>query len=50
VLAESRQKAEQWMAKQGTKPRSLVGGVAIVLIWVLVAVVLSLWVTTALGH
>jgi uncharacterized membrane protein YkvA (DUF1232 family) len=50
VLAESRQKAEQWMAEQGAKPRSLVGGVAIVLIWVVVAVVLSFWVATALGR
>jgi hypothetical protein len=43
VLAESRQKAEQWMADQGSKPRSLGGAVAIVLIWVAVAAMISLW-------
>lgn len=50
VLAESRQKAERWLAEQGTKPRSLAGAVAIVLIWLSVAVVLSLQVSTALGR
>lgn len=50
VLAESRQKAEQWMAEQRSKPRSAGGAVAIVLVWVVVAVMLSLWATTALGR
>ncbi len=50
VLAESRLKAEQWMAEQGSKPRSLIGGLAIVLIWLAVGVALSLWVSAALGR
>jgi uncharacterized membrane protein YkvA (DUF1232 family) len=49
VLAESRQKAEQWMAHQGSKPRSLGGAVAIVLIWVAVAAMISLWAAGFLG-
>lgn len=49
VLAESRHQAEQWMAGQGAKPRSLIGAVAIVLVWLAVALALSLWVVTALG-
>lgn len=49
VLAESRHQAEQWMAEQGTKPRSRAGAVAIVLVWLAVALMLSLWVATALG-
>lgn len=50
VLDESRQKAERWFAERGTKPRSLAGAVVIALIWVLFAVVLSLWAVTALGR
>lgn len=50
VLAESRQKAEQWMAEQGSKPRSLGGAVAIVLIWVVVGAMVALWAATALGR
>ena len=37
VLEESRQKAEHWMAQQGTRPRSVVGGLLIVLIWLVSA-------------
>ncbi|MEP6876114.1 MAG: YkvA family protein [Burkholderiales bacterium] len=48
VLEESRQKAERWMAESREKPRSLVGGVAIVLIWIVVAAVLALWLASAL--
>lgn len=49
VLAESRLKAEQWIADQGAKPRSLAGAVAIALIWVIVAAMISLWAVRALG-
>lgn len=49
VLAESRHQAEQWMAEQGAKPRSRASAVAIVLVWLVVALMLSLWVATALG-
>ncbi len=37
------------MAEQGAKPRSRAGAVAIVLVWLVVALMLSLWVATALG-
>lgn len=47
VLDESRRKAEQWFAERGAKPRSWAGAVVIALIWVLFAVVLSLWAITA---
>jgi len=50
VLAEARQKAEQWLAAQGAKPRSLVGAAVVVLLWCVVAVVLVSWTTTALGR
>jgi len=50
VLEDSRQKAEQWMAESDRKPRSLAGGVAIVLIWTAVAAALSVWLATALGR
>lgn len=43
VLAESRDKAERWMAEQGAKPRSVVGAVGIVVVWVGCAVALAWW-------
>lgn len=49
VLAESRQKAEDWMAQQNTRPRSRAGAVAIVGLWLLVAVTVALWAVPALG-
>ena len=49
VLLESRAKAEEWMAASSSKPKSLVGAVAIVAVWLLVASVLSLWVVNALA-
>jgi len=50
VLEESRQKAEQWIAEQRSKPRSITGAVAIVVIWMLVAATLTLWVISPLGR
>ncbi len=50
VLIDSREQAERWLAEQGARPRSLVGAIAIVLIWLAVAAVLSVWVSTALGR
>lgn len=49
VLAESRQQAEQWIAQRGSMPRSRSGAVAIVLIWVVVAAMLSMWAAAASG-
>ena len=37
VLAESRQKAEQWIAGQKDKPRSYVAAALILLIWIALA-------------
>jgi len=48
VLVEARQMAEQWMSEQGAKPRSLIGAVAIVLVWLVIALMLALWFSTAL--
>jgi len=50
VLAESRQKAEQWLAAQGAKPRSLAGAAVVVLLWCVAAGMLVLWTTRALGR
>jgi uncharacterized membrane protein YkvA (DUF1232 family) len=50
VVTDSRLKAEQWMAAQRAKPRSRVGGVVIVLLWLLVAALLGLWATDGLGR
>jgi uncharacterized membrane protein YkvA (DUF1232 family) len=42
VLTECRQQVEDWMTQAGKKPRSVVGGVAVVAIWSVVGVAL-LW-------
>jgi uncharacterized membrane protein YkvA (DUF1232 family) len=47
VVAESRHKAEQWMADQGSKPRSVVGAVMIVLVWCLAAALFLWWAASA---
>ncbi len=47
VLAESRLKAEQWMAAENARPRSLVGALAIGAIWLAVGLSLALWVASA---
>jgi uncharacterized membrane protein YkvA (DUF1232 family) len=48
VLQASREQAERWMAERASQPRSRAAGVAIVVIWLVVAVVLSRWAITAL--
>jgi uncharacterized membrane protein YkvA (DUF1232 family) len=50
VVEESRRKAEQWMAEQGSKPRSRAGSFVIVLVWLIVGTMLSLWLVTAVGR
>lgn len=47
VLAESRLKAEQWMADENARPRSLAGALAIGAIWLTVGLSLALWVASA---
>ncbi len=47
VLAESRLKAEQWMADENARPRSLAGALAIGAIWLAVGLSLALWVASA---
>jgi uncharacterized membrane protein YkvA (DUF1232 family) len=49
VLAESRVKAENWLAADEAKPRSLLGAAVIVAIWLGVAALLSLWLIKALA-
>ncbi len=49
VLAESRERAQQWMAQSSSKPRSRAGAMGIVLVWLAVGVMLSLWLATTLG-
>jgi uncharacterized membrane protein YkvA (DUF1232 family) len=43
VVQASRQRAEQWMAEVGSRPRSRVGAIAIVLIWVALVAALGAW-------
>lgn len=43
VLAECRAQAEAWMAAQGAKPRSRMGAVLVVAVWIAVAVALWHW-------
>ena len=45
VLAECRQQADRWMAETGTKPRSVAGAVAIVLIWIVASAAAAYWLT-----
>mgnify|MGYP002624295667 FL=1 len=48
VLAESRARAEAWMAASAAKPRSIAGAIGIVVIWLAVGAVLSMWVVRSL--
>lgn len=48
VLAESRAKADAWMASSDTRPRSRVGALAVVVVWLLVAGALLLWLVSAM--
>ncbi len=50
VLAESRTKADEWMTTSSAKPRSTVGAVVIVALWLVLAYVLSLWAVKALAQ
>ena len=43
VLAQSREKAQAWIAERRSKPRSLAGALAIALLWVALAVVAVMW-------
>lgn len=46
VVSECRGRADEWMTVQGKKPTSMVGAVAIVLIWLAMACALWLWWTS----
>lgn len=50
VMEDSRQKAEHWMGSQGDRPRSFVGGAAVVLIWLMLGVGLTPWLMSLLGR
>ena len=45
VLAQCRQRAEDWMIWDGKKPRSLAGAALIVAVWTAVCVVVWLWLS-----
>ena len=45
VLMQCRQQAEDWMTRDGTKPRSLAGAALIVGIWAAVGVILWWWLS-----
>lgn len=49
VLAESREAAERWLSQSGSRPRSLMGAAAVILIWLTAAVVLAFWMLPALS-
>lgn len=43
VIAECRIQADDWLTSQGSKPRSYVGAVVIVVLWIAVAVASAWW-------
>jgi uncharacterized membrane protein YkvA (DUF1232 family) len=43
VVADSRDRAEDWLEKQGSKPTSRVGAVLIVVIWLAMAAAAWMW-------
>lgn len=43
VMAECRIQADDWLTNQGSKPRSYVGAVVIVALWIAVAVATAWW-------
>jgi hypothetical protein len=43
VLADCRKRADEWVKTQGSKPRSRVAAVVIVLVWIGFAVALWIW-------
>jgi uncharacterized membrane protein YkvA (DUF1232 family) len=43
VIAESRAQAEDWLARQAARPRSVGGAVAIVVVWLAVAALVAAW-------
>lgn len=47
VLAESRQRAQAWLADRQVRPRSRIGAVGVVLVWVLVAGAGAVWLWRA---
>lgn len=49
VLAECRKQADAWMAAKAARPRSRAGAVAIVVLWLLVAALLTWWAVGALA-
>ena len=49
VLADSRRQAREWIALRGTKPRSRIGGVMIVALWLATAALVGGWWVRASG-
>lgn len=44
VLAECREQADQWMAPEGAKPSSRIGGALVVMVWIGASVAFWQWV------
>jgi uncharacterized membrane protein YkvA (DUF1232 family) len=49
VIAESRRQAEAWLQRREARPRSWAGAIGVGLVWLALAVLLSLWGARALG-
>jgi uncharacterized membrane protein YkvA (DUF1232 family) len=49
VIAESRRQAEAWLQRREARPRSWAGAIGVGLVWLALAVLLSLWGALALG-
>jgi len=46
VLDESRRRADEWMRTQGAKPRSYIGAVVILVLWVAFASLTGYWLVS----
>ena len=49
VIAESRRQAEAWLQRREARPRSWAGAIGVGLVWLALAVLLSLWGARAVG-
>jgi uncharacterized membrane protein YkvA (DUF1232 family) len=44
ALAHCREQADRWMADEGRKPRSFVGGVVVLIVWLALALAAGQWI------
>ena len=50
VLADARSRAQEWLQSSGAAPRSIVGAVMIVTVWLMLAAVIALWAISAFAR